>query len=132
LALLVLLAGGSGKPKVELKASPAMAVLPSGPRPAIVSFKLTIKHGGNEDFYCPKLEWRWQDDTTSVEESDCPPFEQASPGDQQRTWTRARQFWEPGEHRISVRLYKGDRLIRTIDTRVEVSGEAVPGRFRER
>jgi hypothetical protein len=31
-----------------------------------------------------------------------------------------------------VKLYKGDRLIRTLDAKVEISGEATPGRFRER
>jgi hypothetical protein len=31
-----------------------------------------------------------------------------------------------------VRLYKGDRLVRTLETKVQVTGEATPARYRER
>jgi hypothetical protein len=31
-----------------------------------------------------------------------------------------------------VKVYKGDRLIKTLEGKVEISGEATPGRFRER
>jgi hypothetical protein len=33
---------------------------------------------------------------------------------------------------VKVRVYKGKRLIKTVEGKVEVSGEATPGRFRER
>jgi hypothetical protein len=33
---------------------------------------------------------------------------------------------------VKVKMYKGKRLIRTMEAKVEVSGEATPGRFRER
>jgi hypothetical protein len=135
LALLILLAGAekAEKPKVELKASPQIANLGIGPRAsATVRFRLSIKDAGNEDLYCPKLEWEWEDDTRATEESDCVPFEQAQKSDHEKSWTKSHQFWEPGEHTIRVRLYKGDRLIRTLETKVQVTGEATPGRFRER
>jgi len=132
LALLILLAGAE-KPKVELKANPRFATLGIGPRSAVtVMFRLSIKDAGNEDLYCPKLEWEWEDDTRATEESDCVPFEQAQKPDHEKSWSKSHQFWEPGEHTIRVRLYKGDRLIRTLETKVEVTGEATPGRFRER
>lgn len=131
LALFLLLA--ANKPKVELKANPQLAVLGIGPRSAAtVRFRLSVKDGGNEDYYCPRIEWEWEDDTRATEESDCPPFDQAQPPDHEKSWTKSRQFWEPGNHTVKVRLYKGDKLIRTIDTKVEVTGEATPGRFRER
>ena len=60
LALFVLLAAAE-KPKVELKPSPQMAMLGVGPRSsATVRFRLSIKDAGNEDFYCPKVEWEWE------------------------------------------------------------------------
>ena len=123
----------ASKPKAELKASPQFAMLSVGPSAsATIRFRLTVKDGGDEDYYCPRLEWEWEDETNSTEESDCPPFEAAQPQDHERSWTKSHQFREPGEHTIRVRLYKGDRLIRTLDTKVEIRGEAVPGRFRER
>src|SRR5262245_33900489 len=130
LALAVLLAAPAdkpSKPKVDLKVSPPMAMLGVGPRSsATVTFRLSIKDGGKEELYCPRLEWEWEDATLSTEESDCPPFEQAQPRDHERTWSRSRQFWEPGQHTIKVRLYKGDRLVRTVEGKVEVTGEATP------
>ena len=132
LALLLLLAAPA-KPKVELKPSPQMAMLGVGPRSAAtVRFRLSVKDGGNEDYYCPRLEWEWEDGTYSSEESDCPSFDKAQPQDHDRSWTRSRQFWEPGNHTVKVRLYKAERLIRTIDAKVEITGEATPARYRER
>jgi hypothetical protein len=121
------------KPKVELKANPQFAMLSVGPSAsATIRFRLSVKDGGDEDYYCPRLEWEWEDLTTSSEESDCPPFADAQPQDHERSWTKSHQFREPGEHTIRVRLYKGERVIRALDTKVEISGEAVPGRYRER
>lgn len=133
--LVLLLAAGkpADKPQVELKPSPQMAFLSVGPRAsATIRFRLSVKDGGDESYYCPRVEWEWEDQTSSTEESDCPAFEAAQPSDHERSWTRSHQFREPGSHTIKVRLYKGDRMIRTIDTKVEIRGEAVPGRFRER
>ena len=130
---LFLLLAAPAKPKVELKPSPQMAVLGVGPRSAAtVRFRLSVKDAGNEDYYCPRLEWEWEDGTYSSEESDCPSFDKAQPQDHERSWTRSRQFWEPGNHTVKVRLYKAERLIRTIDAKVEITGEATPARYRER
>ena len=132
LALLLLLAGAE-KPKVEFKANPQIASLGIGPRSAVtVMFRLSIKDAGNEDLYCPKLEWEWEDDTRATEESDCVPFAEAQKSDHERSWSKSHQFWEPGDHTIRVRLYKGDRLVRTLETKVQVTGEATPARYRER
>lgn len=131
LALALLLA--ANKPQVDLKPSPSMAMLGIGPRSSVtVRFRLSVKDAGNEDYYCPRLEWEWEDGTRATEESDCPAFDQAQKQDHEKSWTKSHQFWEPGNHTVKVRLYKGDRLIRTLDAKVEVSGEATPSRFRER
>jgi hypothetical protein len=132
LAFVLLFAADQPKPKVELKATPALAMLGVGPRNfATVRFRLSIKDGGDENYYCPRVEWEWEDDTKATEESDCPDFESATKEDHERSWTKSRQFWEPGQHVIRAKLYKGDRLIRTIETKVEVSGESTPGRYRQ-
>ena len=133
--ILALLFAGkpATKPKVELKANPPFALLSVGPSAsATIRFRLLVKDGGDEDYYCPRLEWEWEDGTTSSEESDCPPFDAAQPTDHERTWTKSHQFYEPGEHTIRARLFKGERMIRVLDTKVQITGDAVPGRFRER
>ena len=134
IAFVLLMASSEpAKPKVELKATPAFAMLGVGPRSAAtVRFRLSVKDGGDENYYCPRVEWEWEDETKATEEGDCPAFEAAQKEDHERSWTKSRQFWEPGNHVIRARLYKGDRLIRTIDAKVEISGEATPGRYRER
>jgi len=134
LALVLLFAASdSSKVKVELKATPQFAMLSVGPHAtATVRFRLSVKDGGDENYYCPRLEWEWEDQTTSSEESDCPAFESAQKEDHEKVWTKSRTFWEPGQHIIKVRLFKGDRVIRSVETKVEISGESTPGRFRER
>ena len=99
---------------------------------ATVRFRLSVKDGGDENYYCPRVEWEWEDGTKGTEESDCPAFEAAEKQDHERIWNKSHQFWEPGNHVIKVKVYKGSKLIRTLDGKVEVSGEATPGRFRER
>ena len=64
LALVLFLASESAKPKVEFKANPQFAMLGIGPRAsATVRFRLSIKDGGDENYYCPRLEWEWEDGT---------------------------------------------------------------------
>ena len=104
-----------------------------GPRAsATVRFRLSVKDGGDENYYCPRIEWEWEDHTIATEESDCPAFESAQKEDHERVWNKSHQFWEPGDHVVKVKVYKGDRLIKTLEGKVEISGEATPGRFRER
>jgi hypothetical protein len=127
--LALLLLAGAPKPDVELKATPSMAMLPLG-RAATVRLQVRIKDKGNEDYYCPRLEWEWEDGTMSTEESDCPPCEEAQPKDHERTWSRSRQFWEPGRQTVTVRLFKGDKVVRVLHVDVEIRGEATPGYLR--
>ncbi|HWX25144.1 MAG TPA: hypothetical protein VN083_08895 [Vicinamibacteria bacterium] len=73
LAALPLLAEGTPKPKkphLDLRASPRMALSP-------VTIHLTAEIVGGDDieeWYCPEIEWNWDDGGKSVQESDCPPF----------------------------------------------------------
>jgi hypothetical protein len=133
IAWLLLGAGKpAAKPQVELKATPMMAMIPIGGSPAIVRFQLIVKDNGDEGFYCPRVEWEWENGTQSVEESDCPPFDKATPTDHQASFRRSHEFWEPGKHLIQARLYKSDKLIRKVEISVEVRGESTPAYMRSR
>ncbi len=132
LLTLFLLLASAKEPKVELQPSPRVTLLPGGTHAVTVRFRLRVSDGGKEDYYCPRVEWEWEDGTRSSEESDCPPFDQAAPADHERTWTHSRQYWDAGQHVAIVRLYKGDRMVRKVETSVDVRGESVPDEFRER
>jgi len=74
---LVLVLGVSGttsadkKPKLSLRATPAMAI-----SPVDVHFAGDLTGGANDDqdFYCPAIEWDWGDGTRSEESADCDPY----------------------------------------------------------
>src|SRR5262245_16940737 len=135
LMLLALLAGGAKpatKPQADLKATPMLAMIPIGPNPAVVRFQVLVKDGGDENFYCPRVAWEWENGTQSIEESDCPPFDKATPADHQASFRRSHEFWEPGKHLIQARLYKGEKLIRKLEVTVEVRGESTPAYMRSR
>jgi hypothetical protein len=117
--LLVLAASG---PKAELRALRQMSFLKTGSCDVEVAFRLVVSHRGREDYYCPRVEWVWEDGTTSEEESDCPPFAEASADDERQVWTRRRAFQGSGRYVVSVRLFKADRLISTLEAEAVVIG----------
>ena len=132
LLALFLLFGASKDAKVELQPTPRVAMMPGGTHAAVVRFRLRVSDGGKEDYYCPRVEWEWDDGTKSSEESDCPPFEQATAPDHERIWSHTREYWDAGQHLVTVRIFKGDRLVRKVETTVDIRGETVPENFRER
>jgi hypothetical protein len=129
LVSLALVAGG--KPLVKLEPSRRIVTLPAAPESVQVTYRLLVDDGGDQDYYCPRVEWEWEDGTRSSAESDCPPFEDGESRHHRRTWRRERVYWEPGLYGVCVRLYKADRMVRIVETRVEVRGEAAPVGLRE-
>jgi hypothetical protein len=58
------------KPSLTLRSSPRFAF-----SPARVLFVAELSGGDDvEEYYCPELEWEWDDGSKSVQESDCEPF----------------------------------------------------------
>jgi hypothetical protein len=80
-----------------------------------------VKNGANdnEDFYCPTVEWEWGDFTTSVAEADCEPYE---PGKSEikRRYTVQHQFKNPGIFKVVLRLKKGNKVVASANTQVQV------------
>jgi hypothetical protein len=120
LAVLALLAGAG--PKVELGPLAKTAMLRMGKCDVEVTFRLVVQDGASEDYYCPRIEWLWEDGSTAVEESDCPPFSEATADDHRRTWMRARTFQNSGRYLVKVRLAKADRVVHTVETIAVVEG----------
>ncbi len=126
-ATVVLLAGGaavgagskteSGKPRLDLRANPRMA-LP----PVDVLLVAELKGGGAiEEYYCPGLEWDWGDGSRSAEESDCPPFEAGA--EVQRFYTARHAYGTPGNYQVKLTMRRASRTVAVAEVPVIVFGD---------
>jgi hypothetical protein len=108
--------GGNKKPSLSLKATPAVSFAPA--RVVVVA---EVKGGANdfEEFYCPTVEWEWGDLTTSTAETDCEPYE-VGKTEIKRRYTVEHRYKNPGGFRIVLRLKKGNKIIATANTLVQV------------
>ena len=120
--LLALLAAGSPKPRVEFKPLQRVTDLQVSKCEAVVIFRLSVNDGGNEDYYCPKVVFEWEDGTQSSEESDCVPFDQAAKEDHSKTWTKSHSFHTSGSHPVRAHLCKASRKIRVVETTATITG----------
>ena len=104
------------RPKLSVKASPAMAV-----SPARVVASADVEGGPDdfEEFYCAAIEWDWGDDTKSNNTADCDPYE---PGKSQikRRFTADHVYRTAGEYRIQFRLKKKNKSVASAGTSVRI------------
>ncbi|HYB95036.1 MAG TPA: hypothetical protein VEC39_08695 [Vicinamibacterales bacterium] len=107
---------GSKKPSLSLKASPAVSFAPA--RVVIVA---ELKGGADdsEELYCPTVEWEWGDLTTSTQEADCEPYA-AGKSTIKRRFTVEHQFRNPGGFKVVLRLKKGQKVVASANTLVQV------------
>lgn len=122
LVAAVVSAASASKPTVEFKPLRKMTQLPVGRCDAEVVFSLRVFDGGDEDYYCPKVVFEWEDGTRSIEDADCVPFEQAEVADHRRTWTRTRKFQGAGNFSVKAHLCRGERRIKTVRATALVTG----------
>jgi hypothetical protein len=98
------------KPDVVVRASPMF-----GFAPAKVQF-LAILQGGDDDYqeyYCPAIEWDWDDETISESSPDCDPYE---PGHSRitRRYAASHVFQQDGRYEVKFKLKrKNDVLVLT-------------------
>ena len=59
-----------------------------------------------EEYYCPELEWDWDDGGKSVQESDCPPFE-AGVTKIERRFTAEHEYRKAGVYNVKVTMRSG-------------------------
>ena len=104
------------RPKLSVKASPAMAV-----SPARVVASADVEGGPDdfEEFYCASIEWDWGDDTKSNNTADCDPYE---PGKSQikRRFTADHVYRTAGDYRIQFRLKKKNKSVASAGTSVRI------------
>jgi hypothetical protein len=102
------------KPRLDLRATPRMAFSP-------VNVLLTAELTGGDDveeYYCPELEWDWDDGGKSVHEADCPPIEAG--GTFERRFTAEHAFRRAGNYNIKMTMRKASRAIAVATTTVTV------------
>jgi hypothetical protein len=102
------------KPRLDLRASPRMALLP------VDVFVIAELVGGDEteEFYCPAIEWEWGDGNRSAQESDCPPFR---PGiGLARLHSARHAYRRAGEYSIRVTLRRVGRALAAATTQVDI------------
>jgi hypothetical protein len=114
------LAGDDQKPKkpkrpgLELRVSPRYSF-----SPANLMFTAELKGGDDmEEYYCPEIEWEWDDGGKSVQEADCDPW---TPDTRiERRFVSHHLFPESGIYRTRITLRKSNKTIatQTIDVTV--------------
>jgi hypothetical protein len=121
----VLLAQGDPKPKTEpkrpqisLKATPA-----SGMVPIRVSGIAELKGGDDDfaDYYCPTIEWNWDDGTVSESSNDCEPYE-AGKSVIKRKYTVTHPYKQGGHYRITFKLKQKQKVVGGANTVVQLLG----------
>jgi len=103
-ALLAVPAAGAGDAKLK---KPALA-LRSSPRfafsPVRVLFVAELSGGDDvEEYYCPELEWDWDDGSKSVQEPDCEPFV-AGQTKIERRFSAAHDYQRAANYTVKVSL----------------------------
>jgi len=103
------------KPRLDLRATPRMAFSP-------VNIFLTAELQGGDDveeYYCPELEWDWDDGGKSVQEGDCPPFA-AGTTKLERRFTAEHEYRRAGVYNIKVTMRRANRSLAASNVRVTV------------
>lgn len=110
-------AADKNKPSLLMRATPV-----NGFAPLKVSVIVSIQGGANDfqDFYCPSIEWDWDDGTKSEEKIDCDPYE-AGKSEIRRNY-RAEHRYEVGgvDYRVQFRLKQKKKTVASSSTTIRI------------
>ena len=107
---------GDERPSLSLRASPSVT-FSSNP----VLFIATLRGGADdyEEYYCPSIEWDWDDLTTSETTYDCAPYEPGT-SEIRRRYSARHTFQDSGSFEVYFKLKRGDDLLGSARTSVTV------------
>jgi PKD repeat protein len=103
------------KPKLDLRATPRMAFSP-------VNVLLTAELTGGDDveeYYCPELEWEWDDGGKSVHEADCPAYE-AGVSKIERRFTAEHEYRKAGMYSVKLTMRHANRTLAQTTIKITV------------
>jgi hypothetical protein len=111
------------KPSLSLKATP-----PAGFAPLRVHLTVDVRGGANDsaDFYCPTVQWDWDDGTISENSEDCNPYE-AGKSSIKRRYAADHTFRLSGDYRLTFRLKQKDKVISSTTATLTVRPGATEG-----
>ena len=101
-------------PALDVRAIPRMAFSPVN-----VLVIAELKGGDDlEEYYCPEVEFFWDDGGKSVQEADCPPFE---PGTKiERRYSAEHYYERAGNYGVTVILRRAGKVLRKQTFRLNV------------
>ena len=104
------------RPELSLRSSTAFTFSSSE-----VLFIAELKGGADdyEEFYCPSIEWDWNDATRSEATYDCEPYEPGK-SEIQRRYSARHTFLDPGSYEVYFRLKKREKILTSARTKVKV------------
>ena len=111
------------KPSLSLKATP-----PAGFAPLRVHLVAEIKGGPDNyaEFYCPTVEWDWDDGTVPENHADCDPYDEPRSSITRR-FSADHAFRYSGNFRLSFRLKHKDKVGSAVSTTVTIRAGANEG-----
>jgi len=115
------LANPPARASLVLRVSPPVAMAPA---------KVTVfaeLQGGSEndpEYYCPALEWEWDDGSVSERKQDCEPFE-AGKTKITRRFIGQHEYKQGGYYEVTLRLKRGDKVLLSGTVNVQITGDAV-------
>ncbi len=119
-------ADGKKKPGLSLRSTPRFAF-----SPAHVLFVAELQNGDDvEEFYCPEVEWDWDDGGKSVTEADCPPFV-AGQTKIDRRYSAEHDFKQAGNYNVKVSLKRLGKTFAAQNLRLTVRAGAGDRSFEE-
>jgi hypothetical protein len=110
-------AADKNKPSLNIRATPV-----SGFAPLKVSVTVTLQGGANDyhDFYCPSVEWDWDDGTKSEEKIDCDPYE-AGKSEIRRNYRAEHKYQFGGsDFRVQFRLKQKSKTVASTSATIRV------------
>ncbi len=103
------------RPKVTLRAQPTISMSPSR---VVLSAELLGGSNDFEEYYCPTVEWRWGDGTSSEATADCEPYESGK-SEIKRRFTVEHVF-RAGNYRVLFVLKKHDKSVASATANIQV------------
>ena len=115
------------KPTLDMRVTPRMAFSPVN-----ILVIAELKGGDDiEEYYCPEIEWDWDDGGKSVQESDCDPFQDGSTAIERR-FSEEHHYGRAGVYNVKATFRKAGKSFLAGTIRVTVrAGAGDPSNIRE-
>ena len=107
---------GDERPSLSLRASPSVTFSSTA-----ILFIATLRGGSDdyEEYYCPSIEWDWDDLTTSETTYDCAPYEPGT-SEIRRRYSARHTFQDSGSFEVYFKLKRRDDVVGSARTSVTV------------